>query len=180
MIIHRPPFTIHHFASLGSTNDQIKAMAAELAKQEERIREITSRGATGETVGGILTEMREVMFNKCGVFRERKLLDEALAAIKELQERYRRVSIQNTASRRYNPGLLNVLELRGMLAMAELIVAGAIPREECRGSHWRLDFPGRDDVNWLKHTIAVYAPEGPVFSFSDVEITDYEPQERKY
>ena len=64
--------------------------------------------------------------------------------------------------------------------MAEMIVAGAIPREECRGAHWRLDFPGRDDKNWLKHTIAEYSPEGPKFRYTDVEITDYEPKERKY
>ncbi len=75
---------------------------------------------------------------------------------------------------------MNVLELRGMLDMAEMIVGGAIPREECRGAHWRLDFPGRDDKNWLKHTKAEYSPDGPVFSYTDVEITDYEPKERKY
>ncbi len=155
-------------------------LAAELKKQEEVVQEICSRESTGETVGAILTEMRDVIFKKCGVFRQRGLLEEALAKIKELQERYQRVSIQNSTSRRYNPGLMNVLELRGMLDMAELIVAGAIPREECRGSHWRLDFPGRDDKNWLKHTMAVYSPDGPVFSYTDVEITDYEPKERKY
>jgi succinate dehydrogenase / fumarate reductase flavoprotein subunit len=75
---------------------------------------------------------------------------------------------------------MNTLELRGMLELAELIVAGAIPREESRGSHSRTDFPVRDDQNWLRHTMAVYSPEGPVFSYTDVEITDYEPKERKY
>jgi succinate dehydrogenase / fumarate reductase, flavoprotein subunit len=155
-------------------------LSGELRRQQERVQQIISRGSTGETVGRIMNEMRQVMFDKCGVFRERRLLDECLAKIKELQERYSRVSIQNSASRRYNPGLMNVLELQGMLAMAELIVAGAIPREECRGSHWRIDFPGRDDARWLRHTLAVYSAEGPVFSFTDVEITDYAPQERKY
>jgi len=75
---------------------------------------------------------------------------------------------------------MNTLELRGMLELAEIIVAGAIPREESRGSHSRTDFPVRDDQNWLKHTMAVYAADGPAFSYTDVEITDYEPKERKY
>ena len=45
-----------------------------------------------------------------------------------------------------------------MLEIAEMIVAGAIPREESRGSHWRTDFPIRDDQNWLKHTMAAMLP----------------------
>jgi succinate dehydrogenase / fumarate reductase flavoprotein subunit len=153
---------------------------SELKKQEEVIANIISRDQSGETVGTILNEMRETVFHKCGVFREKKLLEEAYTKVKDLKERYKNVAIQDGSSRRYNPGLMNVLELRGMLDMAEMIVAGAIPREECRGAHWRLDFPGRDDKNWLKHTIAEYTPEGPKFSYTDVEITDYEPKERKY
>ncbi len=153
---------------------------SELKKQEEVIANIVSRDQSGETVGTILNEMRETVFHKCGVFREKKLLEEAYTKVKELKERYKNVAIQDGSSRRYNPGLMNVLELRGMLDMAEMIVAGAIPREECRGAHWRLDFPGRDDKNWLKHTIAEYSPEGPKFRYTDVEITDYEPKERKY
>ena len=153
---------------------------SELKKQEEVIANIISRDQSGETVGTILNEMRETVFHKCGVFREKNLLEEAYTKVKDLKERYKNVAIQDGSSRRYNPGLMNVLELRGMLDMAEMIVAGAIPREECRGAHWRLDFPGRDDKNWLKHTIAEYSPEGPKFSYTDVEITDYEPKERKY
>ncbi len=171
---------IPQFLESGVDEPSAAVLAGELKRQEELIRGIITRENSGETVAGILTEMRGVMFEKCGVFRERGALEEALSRIKELQDRYSRVTIQNTSSMRYNPGLMNVLELRGMLDMAELIVAGALPREECRGSHWRTDFPGRDDKNWLKHTIAVITPEGPAFSYTDVEITDYEPKERKY
>ncbi len=164
----------------GAGEPDTAILNSELIKQEEHIAGLISRDQTGETVGTILNEMRETVFHKCGVFREKKLLEEAYTKVKELKERYKNVAIQNGSSRRFNPGLMNVLELRGMLDMAEMIVAGAIPREECRGAHWRIDFPGRDDKNWLKHTIAEYSPEGPVFSYTDVEITDYEPKERKY
>jgi len=168
------------FLASGAGEPRVQALDAEQKKQEEKIKEIISRKRTQETVGTILSEMQEAMFNKCGVFREKNTLQEACDKIKELKERYYRVGIQDTSSLRYNPGLLNILELKGMLELAELIVAGAIPREESRGSHWRTDFPVRDDKKWLKHTMAVYSPEGPAFSYTDVEITDYEPKERKY
>jgi succinate dehydrogenase / fumarate reductase flavoprotein subunit len=168
------------FLASGAGEPGVQALDAEQKKQEEKIKEIISRKRTQETVGTILSEMQEAMFSKCGVFREKNTLQEACDKIKELKERYYRVGIQDTSSLRYNPGLLNVLELKGMLELAELIVAGAIPREESRGSHWRTDFPVRDDKKWLKHTMAVYSPEGPAFSYTDVEITDYEPKERKY
>jgi succinate dehydrogenase / fumarate reductase flavoprotein subunit len=168
------------FLASGAGEPGVQALDAEQKKQEEKIKEIISRKRTQETVGTILSEMQEAMFNKCGVFREKNTLQEACDKIKELKERYYRVGIQDTSSLRYNPGLFNILELKGMLELAELIVAGAIPREESRGSHWRTDFPVRDDKKWLKHTMAVYSPEGPAFSYTDVEITDYEPKERKY
>jgi len=90
------------------------------------------------------------------------------------------VGISNTSSLKYNPGLMNSLELPGMIEISEMIVAGALVREESRGSHWRTDFPTRDDQRWLKHTMARYAPEGPQFSYTEVEITDYEPKARTY
>jgi len=152
----------------------------ERKKQQERINGIISRSNAAESVGTILPAMRETMFTKCGVFREKKLLEEALAALRELKERCRKIGISSGASLRYNPGLMNALELPGMLEISEMIVAGALVREESRGSHWRTDFPARDDQRWLKHTMARYAPEGPQFSYTDVEITDYEPKARTY
>jgi succinate dehydrogenase / fumarate reductase flavoprotein subunit len=159
---------------------ECRVIESELKIQNERIKNIICKENTGETYGTILSEMRETVFLKCGVFREKRHLKEAYAKVKELQERYNMVAISNNKTRRYNPGLMNVLELKGMLEMAELIVAGAISREESRGAHWRTDFPARDDKKWLKHTKASYSPDGPVFIYADVEITDYEPKERQY
>jgi succinate dehydrogenase/fumarate reductase flavoprotein subunit len=164
----------------GAGEPDAKVLGVELKKQQELISGILSRKHGRETVGTILSEMKETMFTQCGIFRERKTLEKCYAKIKELKERYKNVAIQDSSSLRYNPGLMNTLELRGMLELAEIIVAGAIPREESRGSHSRTDFPVRDDKNWLKHTMAVYTPGGPVLSYTDVEITDYEPKERKY
>ena len=67
-----------------------------------------------------------------------------------------------------------------MLDVAECIVAGAVTREESRGSQFRTDFPKRDDENWLKHTIANYDPEAVKLSYSEVTLGMFEPKERKY
>ncbi len=156
------------------------ALQDEMKKQEAGIQALLARQNGTDTVGSIVNEMRETLFDKCGIFRDKGKLEACLGKVKELQERYSGVTILSPHTRRYNPGLMNALELKGMLDLAELTVAGAIPRQECRGSHWRTDFAGRDDKNWLKHTMAVYSPDGPRLSYTDVEITDYEPTERKY
>jgi succinate dehydrogenase/fumarate reductase flavoprotein subunit len=67
-----------------------------------------------------------------------------------------------------------------MLELSEVIIASALSREESRGSHVRLDFPKRDDARFLKHTLAYMTPDGPRTEFSDVKITKYPPEERKY
>jgi len=64
--------------------------------------------------------------------------------------------------------------------VAEIVVVSALARTESRGAHYRLDYPKRDDVNWLKHTLAYYTPEGPRLDYIPVRITRWKPEERKY
>ena len=81
---------------------------------------------------------------------------------------------------RLNYNLIWILELEGNLDVAEVLVKGALARQESRGSHSRLDFTKRDDGNWLKHTIGKSSKEGAVLSYRPAKITKYQPQERKY
>jgi succinate dehydrogenase / fumarate reductase flavoprotein subunit len=67
-----------------------------------------------------------------------------------------------------------------MLELAEIIVRGALARTESRGSHYRLDYPKRDDVNWLQHTLARWTPEGPELIYKPVTITMFPPEARRY
>ena len=62
------------------------------------------------------------------------------------------------SSRAYNTDLVSALELENMLELAEVMLVGGIARQESRGAHSRLDYPERDDRNWLKHTLAYRAP----------------------
>ena len=127
------------------------------------------------------------MMDKCGVFRDDAQLRECLAEVKAYQDRFQRVSIDDHGST-FNTDLLDAIELGHMLEYSEVIVSGALARQESRGGHARRDFPTRDDDNWFRHTLA-YRPQagedGPRLEYSDVNMTPRyrEPfplQERTY
>ncbi|MDN3513297.1 MAG: FAD-binding protein [Candidatus Brocadia sp.] len=127
----------------------------------------------------IKVTLNKVMDNKVGIFREASRLKEALDEIKTLQERYKKIKL-NYTGKRVNLSLIWALELKGSLDVAEAVVAGALAREESRGSHFRTDFPKRDDAVWLKHTLAFFTAEGARLDYKPVNIGPFEPKERKY
>lgn len=154
-------------------------LAETLAEQSRMIEEIKARVA-GERQGAIRREMKAVMTDKAGVYREEKALAEAVDVLAELKERYRSVILDNK-SETFNYDLVDALELEAMLELAEVTALTALKRTECRGSHWRTDHPGRNDDEWLKHSMATCNPDGaPHVEHTDVIITKYEPMERKY
>jgi succinate dehydrogenase / fumarate reductase flavoprotein subunit len=67
-----------------------------------------------------------------------------------------------------------------MLDLAEVIAIGALARTESHGSHSRRDYPERDDVRWLKHTLARWSPDGPCLDYRPVTITKWQPEARRY
>ena len=81
---------------------------------------------------------------------------------------------------RFNMALVEALQLDFTLELAEVTVVSALARTESRGAHYRLDYPKRDDKNWLKHTLAYYTREGPRLEYIPVTITKWTPTERKY
>ena len=128
-----------------------------------------------EKIGQIRAELRDTMMDKCGVFRTDEQLHEALAEVKAYQERYARASIDDHGQT-FNTDLLDAVELGHMLEYAEVIVTGAIARQESRGGHARRDFPERDDENWFKHTLAYREDDGPRLEYSSVNM---QPQHRE-
>ncbi|MFQ5795934.1 MAG: succinate dehydrogenase flavoprotein subunit [Candidatus Bipolaricaulia bacterium] len=124
-------------------------------------------------------ELKRMMTQNVGVFRDRDGLEAAQAKIAELMERYRNLGIDDQGTL-FNTDLQEALELGRLLDFSEAIVASALAREESRGAHYREDFPERDDEDWLKHSYAFRTPEGVQMDYAPVTITEFEPAERKY
>jgi len=137
------------------------------------------RGSGDEDPSVLREEMRALMVEKAFMFRNGEQLKEALVRLKDLKIRLAHLR-QVAGSRIYNLDLIRTLELEEMLELSEVIVASALNRDESRGSHVRLDFPKRDDARFLKHTLAYRTSDGPRIEFSEVKITRYQPEERKY
>jgi succinate dehydrogenase / fumarate reductase flavoprotein subunit len=156
-----------------------KALQESLRDQASAIDALKKR-KKGERQTVIRREMKAAMSSGVGVYREEKEMTEAVAALAELKQRYQKVTLDNKGDS-FNYDLVDVLELEGMLELAQVTALTALQRQECRGSHWRTDHPGRNDDNWLKHSMVSYDPAGsPKVDYTDVIITKYEPEERKY
>jgi succinate dehydrogenase / fumarate reductase flavoprotein subunit len=147
--------------------------------EENRVFKQIGQGDGGEDVYVIRNELQQMMDRNVGVFRTGPQMEEALKKIKELKQRIKQVRVKDT-SRVYNTNLVNVIETTNLIELAETIVVGALARKESRGAHSRRDFPNRDDVNWGKHTLAHYTPDGPKLEHAPVTMTMWKPVERKY
>jgi succinate dehydrogenase / fumarate reductase flavoprotein subunit len=132
-----------------------------------------------ENLYDIRRELRSCMDQHVGVYRTGKELSQGLEIIKSLRKRFANISIDDK-SPVYNTNLYNALEVENLLDLAQAMVTGALTRTESRGGHARRDYPDRDDTNWLKHTLAHYTKEGPKLDYKSVNITTWQPVERKY
>ncbi len=136
-------------------------------------------GSGDESVADIRTELQATMMDNIGVFRIESQMQAAVDRVHELQERYRRVSIQDRG-KTFNTELLEALELGYLLDLAEVTAESALARTESRGAHSREDYPERDDENWLKHTLAYRTERGVELKYKPVAITRFEPKPRTY
>ncbi len=145
-------------------------------------------GGGTELVAKVRDELQDTMDANASVYRTEATLKQAEVDIAGLKERYLRVGVADRG-KRYNTELLEAVELGFLLDLAECLVVSAKARNESRGGHFREDYPTRDDVNFMRHTMAYKVPDsdGKVHFGSDVRLdykpvvqTRYEPMERKY
>jgi succinate dehydrogenase / fumarate reductase flavoprotein subunit len=137
-----------------------------------------------ERIASIRAALQETMDLNSQVYRTEGSLKQAMSDIEELKARYSSVAVQDKG-RRFNTDLLEAVELGFLLDLAEVLVASALARQESRGGHFREDYPTRDDVNFMRHTMAYRRVEndGAVtirLDYKPVIQTRYEPMERKY
>ncbi|MEX1141204.1 MAG: FAD-binding protein [Thermoleophilaceae bacterium] len=169
-----------HAARVAKGMSMPKPAGEELARERETIDSIVNRERTGRRISEIRDEMGATMDKHCAVFRDDEGLRIAQETIRRLREEAKTVSVDDKGSV-FNQDVLTALELQFMLDNAECIVRGAIERTESRGAQFRTDHPERNDEEWIKHINLVAGADGePEVSYSDVTMTQWEPQERKY
>jgi succinate dehydrogenase / fumarate reductase flavoprotein subunit len=127
----------------------------------------------------IRKELRGNLDSTMGVFRTGEQMEVGLKKIRELKERYKHISLKDK-SLSYNTDWARAVETGFMIEVAEIATLSALTRTESRGGHARRDFKVRDDENWLKHTMAYFTESGPRLDYSPVNISMWEPVERKY
>ena len=136
-----------------------------------------------ERTADIRIALQETMDRNAAVYRTEATLKTALEDVQRLKDRYAKVSVHDKG-KRYNTDLLEAIELGFLLELAEVMVVGALTRTESRGGHAREDYPTRDDVNWMRHTMAYKQTPGLRadirLDYKPVVQTRYQPMERKY
>lgn len=156
-----------------------KALEKQAADADSRVKALFKRKGR-ESVSGLRKELNTTMEEGCGIYRSEASLKETCNKIAELRARYQDVRLEDKSSV-FNTDLMQTLELGAMIEVAEAIAQSALHRQESRGSHQRLDHEKRDDVKYLKHSLAYFNPNGaPRIDYLDVVITKSQPGERVY
>jgi succinate dehydrogenase / fumarate reductase flavoprotein subunit len=145
-----------------------------LTQEESRIRRLMDNHGP-ERTWQVRDALGAALSMNLGIFRTKQSMTGALQQVRELKGLAAGVRLEDRG-RVFNTDLIQALELCCLVDIAETIVAGALAREESRGAHYRSDFPRRDDARWLKHTLAVWAPDGPQLSYEPVTITKFAPK----
>jgi succinate dehydrogenase / fumarate reductase flavoprotein subunit len=147
--------------------------------EEKRIYDGIFRGRGDTNPYEIRKNLTDTMDERSYVYRNENDLIEGLKRIRSLKSlSWKHVDDQ---AKEYNTNFINVMEIDSMMRVAEIVLMGAINRRESRGAHARIDYPNRDDNNFLKHTLAYYNSDGePRMGWHPVAFTRYAPVERKY
>ena len=156
-----------------------KPSRSQLDDEERSIAGVIGRERAGRRVSEIKEELGAMMDCHAAVFRDEAGLRTALEIVKRLQEEARTVATDDKGTV-FNQDVLGALELGFMLDNAECIVMSALERKESRGAQFRTDFPKRNDEEWLKHINVRANGETPEISYSEVTLTQWEPEARTY
>jgi fumarate reductase flavoprotein subunit len=152
------------------------SLVDEFGRREGQRLAILADGKGGESAFELARLMQETMTAKVGIFRDGERLEQAVATLQELQLRSRNITLRSSAPGA-NPELVTAYRLQRMLKLAQCVAFGALQRTESRGAHYRADHPRRDDLNWMRRTLASWpSPDArlPVLDYEPLEIMKME------
>jgi fumarate reductase flavoprotein subunit len=157
------------------------AVEAQARTEKQRLeRELTRHTEGGDRIADIRTDMQATLETAAGIYRDGPTLTKAVDQIRVLKERFAKAGIDDH-SHTFNTELTALLELSGMLDVAQTVIESALHREESRGAHQRTDFPNRDDEHFLAHTLVHRESDGTArVDYLPVTITRWPPGERVY
>lgn len=147
--------------------------------EEKRIYDQVLKPEKGERISTVRTEMQTTMEKHVGIYRDENSMAEACRILGQLKSRVRNAVVEDK-DHVFNTDLVSALELDFMLDAAETIAYAALDRRESRGAHSRVDYPKRDDLVFMKHSMAYKGPSGPRIEYSPVTLTRWKPEERVY
>ena len=148
--------------------EQVKAEQKKVTKLWER-----KEGIKGFEVK---SKIKDIMWEQCALIRDREGLERTLSVAQNIKsDDLPRVCVPDS-SRVFNKGLVEALESINMVELSEMIVRAALMREETRQSHYRTDFPDRDDKKWLKNIIIKKEKGKMTFTTAHPVITRMEPE----
>jgi len=151
-----------HIIDFNEKNKEHKELPANAADISlERLDRLNS-ATTGEYAQVVANDMRDIMQQHASVFRTQASMDEGVAKIAQLRQRVTDIKLTDK-SQIFNTERIEALEVENMIEVAQSTMVSAAARHECRGAHSVADYDrpaddpacplGRDDVNWLKHTL---------------------------
>src|SRR5262249_9543538 len=150
------------------------------ADAERELRSLLDNAA-GERPWQIRNDLGTSMLENFGVFRREEQMARQIEIIDELRERYERGGVIEDKGDVFNTDLVQAIELGNMIDLAACMLQAGLARKESRGAHARpYDYPERDDVNFMKHSITRWVDDAPELSYSAVRYTKYDPMERTY
>ncbi|MHC4607648.1 MAG: fumarate reductase flavoprotein subunit [Planctomycetota bacterium] len=160
-----------------------KVVEDAVREQQAKIDALVNRSNGGtENVYEIRTKMEQILQENVGIFRNGEGLQKAVDGLKELLAASKKIKLRSSG-KYANPEVALALKMPGMVKIALCIAYGGLQRTESRGSHYREDFPARNDEKWLSRTLATWKnadDEVPTLEYEKPVITDIPPGERGY
>ncbi|NOU92784.1 succinate dehydrogenase flavoprotein subunit [Paenibacillus sp. LMG 31456] len=174
------PKAIEYIKGLSKHTEDISSSVfdREKKKQTDKYEGLLKMDGT-ENAYVLHKELGEWMTNNMTVVRYNNKLQDTLDKINELKQRYRNISMTDTA-RWNNQGVAFTRQLWNMLELSHAMTLGALQRNESRGAHYKPEFPERDDDNFLKTTKAKWGAEGPTIEWEEVDVSLIKPRKRDY